>query len=89
MIKVLSIAALISATATASFAGNLNAGTEEQYIDPNAGYVEQTPPPKGSSLFGGSGIGVPLAIGTILTIGAIAYVINENKDDDPAPAPVD
>lgn len=72
MIKMLSIAALVSATATASFAGSL-------YTAPDA-VVEQEE--VAVLPVAGSGIGIPVVIGGVLAAAAVAALINSNNDSD-------
>ncbi|KIN72002.1 hypothetical protein [Sulfitobacter guttiformis] len=78
MFKVISIAAVMALTSTASFAGSLNAGTEEAEVDPNAGYV----PPL---LAGGAGIGAPAVIGGALAAIAIGSLINKSSSTTTTP----
>lgn len=73
MIKTVSIAALIAATATASFAGSFGDAVVEAPAQ-NDAIIAPT----------GSGIGLPLVIGGIAAVAVIAAVVANNDDDDEA-----
>ena len=68
MMKTISIAAVIAATATASFAGAIN--------DP---IIEE---PVAVIAPAGSGIGLPVVIGGIAAAAVVAAVIANDDDDD-------
>lgn len=76
--KSLSLAAIIAATASASFAGGLQ-NAPDQFVQDQPQAFEPIQNER-------RGIGAPLIIGGLLTAAAIAFVISENNDDDDAPA---
>jgi len=77
MLKTLSIAAVIAASATASFAGSLAQAPADQIITQDEGaFVPVT----------GSGIGLPVILGGVLAAAAVAALVsNSNDGTDPAP----
>jgi len=79
MFKTLSIAALISATATASFAGSLNNAPTQEVINTVDEFIAAPAGSSGSS----SGIGVPAIVGGVVAAVAIgALIANSDSDDD-------
>jgi|GEM_PF-2594362 hypothetical protein len=74
MFKTLSVAALIVATATSSFAGSLNTAADPVVIN-NDPIIEST----------GNGLSVPLLIGGVVAAAAVAALVSNNNDDE-APA---
>ncbi|MEH6645315.1 hypothetical protein [Sulfitobacter sp.] len=71
MMKTVSIAALVLASATASFAGSLNTTYEAEP-------VKEALPVKGT------GIGAPVIIGGLLLGGAVAAMISNDDDESTA-----
>lgn len=76
MIKTVSLAAIITVTASASFAGSLNT------------VYEQEPAPVIAAVPAGSsgGIGLPVVLGGVLAAAAVAVLVNNDDDDDDAAA---
>ena len=68
MLKTISIAAVIAATATASFAGAVN--------DP---IIEE---PVAVIAPAGSGIGLPVVMGAVAAAAVLAAVISDDDDED-------
>lgn len=75
MMKTVSIAAIISMVASASFAGSLNT-TYEAEPQRDIAVV-----PAGSS----GGIGVPVVVGGLLAAAAVAAIVSNNDSDDDTP----
>lgn len=71
MIKIISVAALVITSATASFAGSLNTQFESE--------VEAAPV---IVPFAGSGIGAPAIIGGVLAAAAVAALVSNSNDDE-------
>ena len=70
MMKTVSVAALVLASATASFAGSLNTNYEAE-------------PAKAPVLpVAGSGIGAPAIIGGLVAAGVIAALVSNDDDND-------
>lgn len=67
MIKTVSIAAVIAATATASYAGSLNT-----IVEPELAPIIAP---------AGSGIGLPVVIGGIAAAAVLATVMSDDDDD--------
>ncbi|UWR26530.1 hypothetical protein K3757_00980 [Sulfitobacter sp. S223] len=72
MMKTVSIAALVLASATASFAGSLNTTYEAEPVAPVLPVA-------------GSGIGAPAIIGGLVALAAVGALIANDDDNDSAP----
>ena len=71
MLKTLSIAALVAATATASFAGSYAAPKQDDVVEDKGVFVPVT----------GSGIGAPVVIGGVVAAAAIAALLKDDDED--------
>ena len=73
MIKTVSIAAIVAMASTASYAGSLNSA--EEYKPAQQEDIAVLPA-------GSSGIGVPVVIGGVLAVAAVAALVSNSNDDD-------
>ena len=71
MLKTLSIAALVAATATSSFAGSYAAPKNDDVVEDKGVFVPVT----------GSGIGAPAVIGGVVAAVALGALLSDDDDE--------